>query len=119
MAEGDLMEPATLPDYPMRRRNTSASVASFLSSRLTMGLPPRKGRRVLMGSIPGSEILQMQMITEDLSKLLPVKLSPVGCAGLRPKVGREKSKKIKSRERSSGGQKQNSFWNPFIGVIEG
>ena len=59
MAEGDLIEPATLPDYPMRRRSTSASVASFLSSRLTMGLPPRKGRHVLMGSIPGSEILQM------------------------------------------------------------
>ena len=50
---------------------------------------------------------------------MAVKLKTVGCAGLKPKVGHEKSKKLKSRERSSGGQNQNSFWNPFIGVIEG
>ena len=58
-------------------------------------------------------------ITEGLSKLMAVKLRTVDCAGLKPNVGRKKSKKLKSRERSSGGQNQNSFWNPFIGVIEG
>ena len=50
---------------------------------------------------------------------MAVKLRTVDCAGLKPNVGRKKSKKLKSRERSSGGQNQNSFWNPFIGVTEG
>ena len=54
-----------------------------------------------------------------LSKLMAVKLRTVDCAGLKPNMERKKSKKLKSRERSSGGQNQNSFWNPFIWVIEG
>ena len=42
---GALMAPLTLPDFPQRRLNTSASKGSLLSSSWSMGGPPRKGRR--------------------------------------------------------------------------